>query len=356
LSEETRNLIKKNYSDCLCVNCLKELQNEPSMIVKIIPAILFILFSSSVFCQTVYPPPAGMPGTTAMYKDSSAFTAWATGCKVKRGYQDISNPGGGFASVGDSSMALGKALSNGVVSLGDGGIATCTFARPIRNGIGPDFAVFENSIDDTFLELAFVEVSSDGINFFRFPSHSLTDTTVQTGGFGSTDATKINNLAGKYRAGYGTPFDLSDLLELPDFDPNTITHVRVIDVVGSISNSIATRDSYNNKVNDPWPTAFPSGGFDLDAIGVINENLISSINEKTLTFFSIIPNPANSGSAITIITDSEIKEIRLMSISGQLLASAPNTKVIDPGTLTPGIYLLNVITGQSSGVKKIVIE
>ena len=45
-----------------------------------------------------------------------------------------------------------------------------------------------------FLELDFVEVSSDGVNYFRFPATSYTDTTVQTGSFGSTDATKINKI------------------------------------------------------------------------------------------------------------------------------------------------------------------
>jgi hypothetical protein len=31
-----------------------------------------------------------------------------------------------------------------IVSLGDSGIAIATFAHPIYNGSGPDFAVFEN--------------------------------------------------------------------------------------------------------------------------------------------------------------------------------------------------------------------
>ena len=173
---------------------------------------LKIVLSLSVISLNVkaqpYPPIVGQPGSTAIYKDSSAFVNWVTSCKVVRGLQDVSTPTLGLANGGDSSMVIGIAGTNGVVSLGDGGSATCTFQYPIKNGIGNDFAVFENSFDDTFLELAFVEVSSDGINFVRFPSHSLTDTTLQTNTFGTTDATKINNLAGKYRGSYGTPFDL----------------------------------------------------------------------------------------------------------------------------------------------------
>jgi len=59
---------------------------------------------------------------------------------------------------------------------------------------GFDFAVFENSFNDSFLELAFVEVSSDGINFVRFPATSNTQTDVQITGFGTIDPTYINNL------------------------------------------------------------------------------------------------------------------------------------------------------------------
>ena len=90
-----------------------------------------------------------------------------------------------------------------------------------------------------------MEVSSDGVNYFRFPATSYTDTTVQTGSFGSTDATKINNLAGKYRALYGTPFDLEELKNENGLDVNNITHIKIIDVVGSIQNQYASRDQYH---------------------------------------------------------------------------------------------------------------
>ena len=52
-------------------------------------------------------------------------------------------------------MAIG-APGNGVVSLGDGGYALLTFEKPIKNGID-DFAIFENSFSDTFLELGLVD-------------------------------------------------------------------------------------------------------------------------------------------------------------------------------------------------------
>lgn len=226
------------------------------------------------FCGAV-----GTVGCDAIKADSSAFVAWATGITVVRGPRDISNPNSQPATTGADSNALGMpTLSNtsDVVCLGDGGMATLTFARPIRNGEGPDFAVFENSFGDSFLELAFVEVSSDGERFVRFPATSLTPTDVQTDTYGSTDPTMINNLAGKYRIGYGTPFDLEELRDSTGIDIDSIVYVRVIDVVGSVDSQYATYDAFGHMVNDPWPTPFPAGGFDLTGVGVIHELIDST--------------------------------------------------------------------------------
>ncbi len=228
-------------------------------------------------CGTVlagpYAPAAGQAGSTAIHKDSASLLSWATGVEVTRGPVDITDLSKGYASYGTANNALGKAegTSTGVVSLGDGGMATLTFDKAITNGPGSDFAVFENGFGDTFLEIGFVEVSSDGSNFFRFDAVSLTPTETQVGGFGALDTTNLHNFAGKYRQGYGTPFDLDELADIAGLDVDNITHVRVIDVIGTIDDNYATYDSLGNKVNDPYSTPFSSGGFDLDAIGVINE-------------------------------------------------------------------------------------
>lgn len=225
------------------------------------------------FCGAV-----GTEGCNAIKADSSAIVAWATGITVVRGPQNIANPDGPVASTGTDSNALGMAtLSNSlmVVSLGDGGSATLTFAHPIRNGEGPDFAVYENGFGDSFLELAFVEVSSDGERFVRFPATSLTQTETQTNGYGTTDPTFINNLAGKYRIGYGTPFDLAELADSTGIDIDSIVYVRVVDVVGSIDPQYGTYDAFGHIINDPWPTDNVSGGFDLSGVGVLHERIDS---------------------------------------------------------------------------------
>ena len=92
---------------------------------------------------------------------------------------------------------------------------------------------------------------------------------ILTGVFAIPAQIEINNLAGKYESNYGTPFDLEELSKIPEIDVTKITHVRIIDVIGTLSNNYATRDSKGRKINDQYPTQFPSGGFDLDAVGVI---------------------------------------------------------------------------------------
>jgi hypothetical protein len=220
-----------------------------------------------------FAPPAGQPGSTAIAANSPLFVDWASGfSNLVRGPQDAANPGGAKATAGDPNNALGPAGSgSSIVSLGDGGQITLSFPRAITDGPGADFAVFENGFADDFLELAFVEVSSNGADFVRFAATSLTQTATQVGGFDPLDATNLDGLAGKYRGGFGTPFDLASIAgKSPVVDPLEIHFVRIIDVVGSINPALATLDSLGNPINDPYPTAFASSGFDLDAVGVLH--------------------------------------------------------------------------------------
>ena len=96
--------------------------------------------------------------------DDAAFTAWATG------WEDY-DPGAAVDTqwqVPDNALGKAQGSPYDVVCLGRGGVITLTFDAPIRDGAGWDFAVFENSFSDTFIELAYVEVSSNGTNFTRF--------------------------------------------------------------------------------------------------------------------------------------------------------------------------------------------
>ncbi len=325
---------------------------------KILSIFLVILPLLSV---AQFAPPAGQEGTTAMHADSSAFVAWATGVVVEHGPMNIANPSAGM--TGGSQYPDENALgvpdgTYGVVCLGDGGQATLTFRSPIYNGPGPDFAVFENGFANAqnqstyFLELAFVEVSSDGEHFFRFPAYFNAPQEPQLGGMGCIDPTLIHNLASKYAAFYGTPFDLDEVEDNPLLDKNRVTHVRLVDVVGCIQPEYATYDCQGHVVNDPWPTPFASSGFDLDAVGVIHDLAHYDVVEaQEVTSVNLYPNPVSS---ILSVDAANVASICLYSLTGQCVLETENNNTIDVSTLTPGLYFARIVVDGKAFVNKFV--
>lgn len=219
------------------------------------------------------------------------FYGWATGA---RNYLP-DDPDSVSDLFGQAALALGPVTGDNfnVVSLGDldaGQIAagaapgriTLSFDRKIEDKPGADFVVFENAVvgatntggagaGGVFGELAYVEVSSNGVDFARFPSASLTRAAV--GQYGSIDPTNVFGLAGKHVNAYGdcwgTPFDLSalagDALVTGGLvDLRAVQFVRFVDIPGNG----AFADSAGRPIFDPWLT-LGSGGFDLEAVGVI---------------------------------------------------------------------------------------
>jgi hypothetical protein len=321
--------------------------------------IIGILFPVFLFAQ--YPPPAGKPGTTAMFKDSSAFIGWASTCIIERGFIDISDTTILFnesnkATYGSYLYASGPP-DELVLSLGDHGSALLGFDSPIVNRTGPDFAVFENSFGNGFLELGFVEVSSDGQHFVSFPAVSLTPDNQQIGTFDTIDATKIHNLAGKYRHAYGTPFDLEDLKDSLGVDINNISHIRIIDAIGCIRDSFATHDSQGHKVNDPWPTPFDTGGFDLDAIGVIHNKANDVGEEHHLPAICIYPNPVVDQVSFSSQLLATIK-LKISGTAGNvLIESGFSGKLsLDLSSFPVGIYFASVTFKDGATVTKKIIK
>lgn len=174
-------------------------------------------------------------------------------------------------------VALGELNAAAIANSNPPGSITLQLASPVRDLSGADFVVFENGViaqynlggagvGGIFGELAHVEVSADGVNFVRFPSRSLIDSAPGT--YGSIDPTKVRNLAGKHVNGYGeswgTPFDLTEV------GLAQATHVRIVDIPGD---GASFDDGAGDPVFDPWPT-FGSGGFDLEAVGVISTPMV----------------------------------------------------------------------------------
>lgn len=337
--------------------------------IKRLSILLMALVPATLWAQ--FAPASCFPGTTAMHADSSAFVAWATGCTVERGPKRIDRPNS-LVSFGDETLALGRPGGTmDVVSLGDGGTATMTFDSPICNAQGPDFAVFENGLhpdtDSTmtlyFLELAFVEVSSDGEHFFRFPAVTHVQHELQLENADAINPAQIHNFAGKYEAMYGTPFDLDEVEDNVLLNKNRITHVRLVDVVGNIDTLFIkdeegnitdticpSLDAQDHIINDPWPTAFKSGGFDLDAVGVIHDLAHNDVTENENDFVAVFPNPVKDQ---LFVKAENLQLVEVYNLVGQKVMSSREA-IVDMNALMEGLYFIRVVADGMTITKRIV--
>ncbi len=291
-----------------------------------------------------FSPDGGLPGSTAIHRDSVAFEAWAEGVTFGAGPLDIARPGLGTVNVDTFRRVLGAA-DGATVSLGDGGTATLTFGGAIANGPGVDFVVFENGFgvgDGTvFAELAFVEASSDGATFVRFPSTSLTAQPV--GSFGTLRPELIDGLAGKFSAPYGVGFDLSDLPATTGFDASRVTHVRLRDVIGTADAAFAKTDSEGSIVLDPYPTPFASGGFDLDAVGVVH-GLVSPTKDLAAE-----PRDRKRLTTVVAAPGAYLADERWARLAVWIDAGGQNTNANRTAPEVAGLYVGLSATGEPLG-------
>ncbi|MBR4596969.1 MAG: hypothetical protein IKO42_01050 [Opitutales bacterium] len=241
----------------------------------------------------------GSEGCPAIHRNDARFADWASGWK------DLVYGANCEEEWRNPHNAIGKASDSvyDILCLGDGGSVVMTFDFAIRDGEGFDFAVFENSFDGYFLELAFVEVSTDGEHFVRFPNLYLDDKSI--GAFAKGNPRYVYNLAAKYFCEYGHPFDLAELKAAYEFarspactfseeyknsilenykylDFSNIKFVRIVDIIGDGK----TLDCEGQGIYDPVGCV-GSAGFDLNAIGVINSQKNSGLKEQTVFFEAI---------------------------------------------------------------------
>ena len=152
--------------------------------------------------------------------------------------------------------------STDVVSLGNNGRITVSFDNnACVDGEGDDLVIFENpflSGSLVFAELAFVEVSADGKQWFAFPYD--TESGDGLAGRAPVLANSDNGLDPLDPASGGDRFDLADVgLEFVRF-------VRITDA--------------GEQIDDPGNHAFAGtkGGFDLDAAGAIHSTDLGCIS------------------------------------------------------------------------------
>lgn len=214
------------------------------------------------------------------------------------------NAGGG---IFNPAHALGAPLGPAHVhSLGIGGALTLEFVPPIVDRPGADLIVAENPFrlagneTNSFAEVAFVEVSSNGVDFVRFPARYF-GAPGWPGAFGTVPIGSYSNLAGQtpmlatapgadpldlVEAG-GDAFDLGDLLGEPLVaaglvDLQAIRRVRLVDVPSGVAT-----DSVGTTIFDAG-----TGSADVDAVTAVHQQ------------GAVVGNSPNV--AMTILTDGTI--------------------------------------------------
>jgi hypothetical protein len=251
----------------------KKMNNTPMSMsdtirLRIIGIVFIVAIQPAMALAGIYSGPTNTTNSIdpAIPSASSRFVEWANAIDASRTY---------FAPRGSTSISstgyncLGDLDATQIANGDSPGYLTVTFPHGICNRDGADFAVFENgfaygSPNGLFMELAYVEVSSNGADFIRFPSIYTNTAPVQgSGSFAGFDTTNIYNLAGKHAEGYGTPFDLTDLISEPGVvggavDLNNIQYVKLVDIPGNGS----FFDSQDHPILDNWLTT-GSGGFDF---------------------------------------------------------------------------------------------
>lgn len=274
----------------------------------------------------------------AIDKASPSFVAFASG------HSDYS-PG---ANVNDSFKTPVNAygpIDSSLVVLGDRGSITLTFPAPITDGAGYDFAVFENGFASgaaDYLELAYLEVSSNGTDFVRFDSASRRAAPVAS--FGTQLASELGGVGGKDLTGKGTPFDLAllankDAVRSGAVDLTRITHVRVRDIQGD-GNDL---DSFGRPIYDPNPLT-GSAGFDLSGIGVVNQrDVVAPVVAITSAPTGTV-DVDDATIAFTVDDDTAAIESRL---DGG--AWAPATNPIELDGLADGDHALEVRATDDAG-------
>ena len=198
-------------------------------------------------------------------------------------------PGSGLF---DPAVALGGPRGGGlgsgsvdVVSLGVGGHVTLGFDVTITDGPGADFIVFENGFEfggAVFAEVAFVEVSSNGVDFARLPSRydgppgplppfgnvpygSFTGLVGGVPVLANVDSNMIDPL--DPAVGGGDAYDLTSLVGHPLVASglvqlDAIREVRIVDAEAGV-------DTDSNGVL-VWDNGGALGSADIDAVAVIH--------------------------------------------------------------------------------------
>lgn len=236
----------------------------------------FLVASRSVFAACFFVPVASGQFATSVVQFTPGSNANASFPAAKA----LGGPQGGGSSSGSVDVCV----------LGVGGSLTLGFASAIVDGPGADLSCFENGFgfggSGNFSEVAFVEVSSDGVNFARFPSNYGGPPSPQSA-FGTLPFGTFSGLVGGLPvftnvvsntldprdpvvAG-GEFFDLAELVADPlvvsgAVDLQAIQFVRIRDAVAGVDVDTSGKFVFDN--------GGATGSADIDAVAVCHDATI----------------------------------------------------------------------------------
>lgn len=240
--------------------------------------------------------PALLGGSLLLCAAASGQSRYATSV--------VSYNQGAGTGIFDTSLILGGPRGGAgthVLTLGSGGDVTLGFDRVITNGPGADFVVFENTFEwmsNTFPEVAMVEVSTNGVDFARFPMRYDGPFAMFQGSFEMTPWGTYSGLTGHVppianvdtntispfnpMEGGGEGFDLADLanhalVQSGLVDLNTINYVRLVDLVAGAE--------VDSRLVTIWDSGGVDGNADIDSVAIVHDTLDLDPNGPTLDFW-----------------------------------------------------------------------
>jgi hypothetical protein len=78
----------------------------------------------------------------------------------------------------------------------------------------------------------------------------------------------------------------------------------------------ASHDQAGKKINDPYPTNFPTGGFDLDAVAAMHMYATGIATNNVNKGIGFYPNPASENITVHTAQNSSEQQIRIVSVTG----------------------------------------
>ncbi|MGA0867582.1 MAG: hypothetical protein ACO3UM_01490 [Planctomycetota bacterium] len=253
-----------------------------------------------------------------------------------------------------------------VHTLGIGGFLTLGFDVPIVDGPGADLVVVENAFRSfaapwmTFAEVCFVEVSTDGMHFARFPAQ-YTGPQVDPGAFAFVHTGDYAGLGGVAAADVaaepanlasfgGDGFDLADLIAHPEVvagrvDLQDVREVRLVDVRTGVD-----ADAAGRPIRDAG-----AGAADVDGVVALHRQGTVAAGSPRVAL--VIP---PSGAFVLDIEDPDgLADLQFLGASlfgvpvdptflfalGQVTAVTPTSfQIVLPGPLPASIPLRMAVT------------